>query len=78
MIWVVVLLCVQVTLNQQAIILSSSIGFYNYRQTANAVQIYQYLKNNGFTDDKILLFLGEISACCEKNPKYGAMSFYDG
>ena len=43
---------------QKAIILSSSIGYYNYRQAANAVKIYQDLKINGFSDSDILLFNG--------------------
>ena len=35
-------------LAQKAFLMSSSIGFYNYRQNANTLKIYQTLKSNGF------------------------------
>lgn len=33
---------------QKAFLMSSSIGFYNYRQNANTLKLYQTLKSNGF------------------------------
>ncbi len=48
---------------QKAIVFSSSIGFYNYRQTANALMVYHHLKSNGFSDDDIILMIAENSGC---------------
>jgi glycosylphosphatidylinositol transamidase (GPIT) subunit GPI8 len=33
-----------VSYSQKAIVVSSSIGYYNYRQTANALKVYHKLK----------------------------------
>lgn len=63
--------------SQQAIIFTSSLGFYNIRQNNNVVKIYHHLKNFGIPDSDILLIFGEMQACCEKNPKFGSLSFYD-
>jgi glycosylphosphatidylinositol transamidase (GPIT) subunit GPI8 len=58
--------------------MSSSIGYYNYRQVSNIVKIYHDLRKNGFGDEDILLLLGEIQTCCEKNHLFGSLSFFDG
>ena len=42
---------------QKAIIFSSSIGYYNYRQTANALSVYHKLKEYGFNDQDIILMI---------------------
>ena len=52
-----------------AVILSSSTFYHNYRHTANALAIYKSLKNHGgFTDDNIILMLGDEVACNARNP----------
>ena len=56
---------------------SSSLGYYNIRQVNNIVTVYQHLKKNGFSDQDILLFIGELQPCCEKNHKFGTLSFLD-
>jgi glycosylphosphatidylinositol transamidase (GPIT) subunit GPI8 len=43
---------------QKAIIFSSSIGYYNYRQSANALVIYHKLKEYGFSDEDVTLMIG--------------------
>lgn len=43
--------------SQKAIVFSSSIGYYNYRQTSNALKVYHKLKDYGFTDEDILLMI---------------------
>ena len=50
------LLCFQVFC-QKAMIFSSSIGYYNYRQTANALSVYHKLKEYGFNDRDIILMI---------------------
>jgi phosphatidylinositol glycan class K len=64
--------------SQKAILLSSSLGYYNYRQMSNIVKLYQNLRHNGFADDDILLMVGEMQPCCEKNHLFASLSFYDG
>lgn len=63
--------------SQKAFIFSSSVGYYNYRQNANALKIYETLRTNGFEDKDILLAFPENVGCCEKNPDQGVISFYD-
>lgn len=62
----------------RAILLSSSLGFYNYRQGSNVVKMYHHLKERGFRDEDILLMLPENGKCSFKNSKLGSLSFYDG
>ena len=38
-----------------AIIFSTSIGWHNYRQSANALSFYHKLKEFGMNDDQILM-----------------------
>ena len=42
---------------QKALLLSSSIGYYNIRQISNIVKVYHHLKDNGLTDDDIILMV---------------------
>lgn len=44
--------------SQKAILMSSSLGYYNYRQVSNIVKLYHHLRHNGFTDDDIILLIG--------------------
>lgn len=72
------LLLVGVGMAQTVFILSSSVGYYNYRQNANALAVYQLLRERGFPHRKLLLAYPENVGCCEKNPQQGAVSFIDG
>lgn len=49
---------------QKAILMSSSIGYYNIRQVNNIVSIYHHFRSNGFNDEDILLMIGEMQPCC--------------
>lgn len=52
-----------------AILVSSSTFFHNYRHTTNTLSIYKALKKHGgYTDDNIILFLGDEVACNDRNP----------
>jgi len=52
-----------------AIILDSSVFFHNYRHMSNALLMYHSLKTHGgFTDENIILFLGDEVACNARNP----------
>lgn len=51
----IIAIIVHNTHSQKAFIFSSSVGYYNYRQNANALIVYELLKNNGF-DDKDIVF----------------------
>lgn len=62
---------------QKAYVFSSSVGYYNYRQNANAMKVYHTLKQRGLKDQDILLAFPENVGCCEKNPLQGTISFYD-
>lgn len=64
--------------NNAAILVSSSIGYYNYRQTSNLLAVYQHLRNFGYVDRDITLMMPENAGCCEKNPIPGSVSLLDG
>ena len=64
--------------SNKAILISSSLGFYNYRQGSNILKIYHHLKNKGFKDEDIILMLPENGKCNLRNNKLGTISFYDG
>ena len=64
-------------LAQKAFLMSSSIGFYNYRQNSNTLKIYHALKSNDLEDNDIVLSFPENVGCCEKNNLQGTVSFYD-
>jgi glycosylphosphatidylinositol transamidase (GPIT) subunit GPI8 len=49
------LLLVGVGMAQTVFILSSSVGYYNYRQNANALAMYQLLRERGFGHGELLL-----------------------
>ena len=49
------------------IVLSSSKFWFNYRHSLNAFQFYQYLKQSGVTDDKIMLMVPTDHGCSPKN-----------
>lgn len=62
---------------QKALLLTSSVGYYNYRQQANVLELYRLLKHYGFEDQHLLLSFPENIGCCEKNPLQGSISFRD-
>ena len=63
--------------SQQAFLFSSSVGYYNYRQNANLITVYEILKQYHYQDHQITLAFPENVACCEKNPLQGSLSFED-
>jgi glycosylphosphatidylinositol transamidase (GPIT) subunit GPI8 len=50
-----------------AIIASTSIFWYNYRHTANALAVYRAVKEMGLDDDHIILMLADDHACNPRN-----------
>jgi ABC-type branched-subunit amino acid transport system substrate-binding protein len=61
-----------------AIIIATSDGWENYRHQAGALAMYDMLKNNGFTDDKIILFIADDIAESEDNPLKGNVHYTVG
>jgi glycosylphosphatidylinositol transamidase (GPIT) subunit GPI8 len=45
---------------------------------SNIVKLYQNLRSNGFADEDIILMIGEMQPCCEKNQLFASLSFFDG
>ena len=54
--------------DNHAVILSSSRYWFNYRHTINALSIYNLLKENGYSDDNIVLMLADEYASNPRNP----------
>jgi hypothetical protein len=54
-----------------AIIASTSIFWYNYRHTANALAVYRAVKGMGLDDDHIILMLADDHACNPRNAFQG-------
>lgn len=60
-----------------AVLVSSSTFFHNYRHTSNTLALYHSLKKyGGYTDDNIILFLGDEVACNARNPFKGTVYPY--
>jgi phosphatidylinositol glycan class K len=55
------------------VILSGSKFYFNYRHTLNAIQLYEFLKSTGITDDQILLMVPMDHACNPRNPFPGTL-----
>lgn len=55
---------ISLVISQKALIFSSSVGYYNYRQNANALRVYHFLKNNGIDDADMVLAFPENVGCC--------------
>lgn len=62
----------------QAVIIASSKDWANYRHQADALAIYNLLKDNGVSDDKIILFLIDDLAYGEDNPMQGVIRHNPG
>jgi glycosylphosphatidylinositol transamidase (GPIT) subunit GPI8 len=60
----VLLIIIKIVVSQKAFIFSSSVGYYNYRQNANALKVYEMVKSKGFQDDDIILAFPENVGCC--------------
>ena len=54
-----------------AIIVSTSILWYNYRHTANALAVYRAVKEMGLDDDHIILMIADDHACNPRNVYQG-------
>jgi ABC-type branched-subunit amino acid transport system substrate-binding protein len=61
-----------------AVIIATSEGWENYRHQAGALAMYDMLKNNGFADDKIILFVADDIADSEDNPLKGNVHYTIG
>lgn len=55
----------------KAVLIATSSGWDNYRHQADVLAYYQYLKQNNFTDDDILLIMADDLASDKKNPYPG-------
>jgi len=64
MLLAVSLIIINIAFSQKAFIFSSSVGYYNYRQNANALKVYEMIKTKGFQDDDIILAFPENVGCC--------------
>jgi ABC-type branched-subunit amino acid transport system substrate-binding protein len=58
-----------------AVIIATSDGWDNYRHQAGALAMYDMLKNNGFSDDKIILFIADDIAESAENPLKGNVHY---
>ena len=56
-----------------AVILSASNGWQEYRHQSDALAIYDMLKQNGFSDDKIILLIYDDVAWADENPLKGVV-----
>ena len=62
---------VYVVCGQQAILFTSSLGFYKMRQNSNMVIIHHHLKDRGIKHENILVLLSEIATYSEKTQSSG-------
>mmetsp|Transcript_21413 Transcript_21413/g.41992 ORF Transcript_21413/g.41992 Transcript_21413/m.41992 type:complete len:360 (+) Transcript_21413:171-1250(+) len=54
--------------NNWAVIVDTSIFFFNYRHAANALSMYRTVKKLGIPDNQIILMLADDMACHPSNP----------
>lgn len=62
----------------QALIVASSTGWGNYRHQADALAMYDLLKDHGYTDDNIILILADDIARNASNPEQGVIRVKPG
>lgn len=62
----------------KALIVASSTGWSNYRHQADALAMYQLLKEHGYTDDNIILIVADDIANNSKNPEKGVIRIQHG
>lgn len=58
---------------QWALLVAASSGWSNYRHQADVLAIYQLLKRNGYTDDRIVLIAEDDLAGSVRNPETGVV-----
>lgn len=54
-----------------AVVVSTSRGWENYRHQADALSVYRLLRDNGFDDEHIILFVADDIAAAPENPEKG-------
>ncbi|GBG31205.1 GPI-anchor transamidase [Hondaea fermentalgiana] len=54
--------------NNWALIVDTSLFFFNYRHAANALSMYRTVKQLGIPDNQIILMLADDMACHKSNP----------
>lgn len=64
--------------HNKAVIVAASSGWNNYRHQADALDMYHYLKSQGFKDDDIILIMADDIAYNTKNPYPGAVYREEG
>lgn len=57
--------------DKYAVVVAASTGWENYRHQADALAMYQLLKDYGYDDDHILLIMEDDIANNERNPRKG-------
>ncbi|MDE7108581.1 MAG: ABC transporter substrate-binding protein, partial [Muribaculaceae bacterium] len=62
----------------QALIVAASTGWSNYRHQADALAMYQLLKEHGYTDDDIILIVADDIAEHSNNPEKGVIRVKHG
>lgn len=62
----------------QALIVATSTGWTDYRHQADALAIYQLLKEHGYTDENIILILADDIANNASNPEQGVIRVKPG
>lgn len=62
----------------QALIVATSTGWSNYRHQADALAMYQLLKEHGYTDDNIILIVADDIAGNSSNPEQGVVRVKPG
>lgn len=62
----------------QALIVATSTGWSNYRHQADALAMYQLLKEHGYTDDNIILIVADDIAGNNSNPDQGVIRVKPG
>ena len=65
--------------NKYAVLIQGTNKWENYRHQADVLNVYQFLKSNGYDDDHIILILSDDIAHNEKNKNQGEVrSYTDG
>lgn len=59
--------------NLQAVIVSASEGWEDYRHQANTLAMYKFLRDNGVKDENIILFSVDDIPWLEENPEQGTI-----
>ncbi len=60
-------------LNTNALLVASSKGWSNYRHQSDLLAVYQHLRNNGLSDDDIILIMQDDLAFHQRNKEKGTI-----